>query len=145
MSIGNLHGLVRGAINSVNPDIAASWYVSTGNTIAAGGKSTPAYAAAIPMRVQIQAVRGSDLRKYDFLQGNGVYRAVYMFFNPDAINRVESKGGDLLTFKQYPTGAVRTWLISAVDEPWTSGNGNLSWSRVIVTLQLDPNNPVSQD
>lgn len=144
MSIGNLHGLVRNAINSVNPDIAAQWLVSTGTTPVAGGKRTPTYATAVPVRAQVQAVSGSDLRKYEFLQGNGVYRAMYMYANPDAINRVESKGGDLIVFAQYPTGANRTWLITKVDEPWTAQNGTLSWCRVIVTLQLDPNNPVSQ-
>lgn len=144
MSIGNLHGLVRGAINSVNPDIAGQWLVSTGTTIDDSGKSTPGYAAPVPSKFQVQGVRGSDLRKYDFLQGNGVYRAVYMFQNPDAINRLVQKGADLLTFPQYPRGPACTWLVSAVDEPWTSGNGGLAWTRVIVTLQLDPNNPRSQ-
>lgn len=144
MAIGNLHGLVRGAINSVNPDIAGQWLVSTGTIIDDAGASTPQYAAAVSVKCQVQAVKGSDLRKYDFLQAQGVYRAVYMFANPDAINRLESKGGDLLKFAQYPKGAAKTWLIRAVDEPWTSGNGNLAWSRVIVVLQLDPNNPVTQ-
>jgi hypothetical protein len=144
MTIGNLHSLVRGAINSVNPDIPAQWLVSTGNTIGSSGKSTPSYATAVSVQAQVQAVRGSDLQKYSFLQAQGVHRAVYMFANPDAINRVETKGGDLLVFGQYPNGSAKTWLVTAVDEPWTSGNGNLAWSRVIVTLQLDPNNPVSQ-
>ena len=144
MTIGNLHGLVRGAINSVNPDIAAQWFVSTGNTVAPGGKSIPTYAAAVQVKVQVQAVRGADLKKYEFLQSQGVYRAAYMFANPDAINRIEQKGGDLLTFPQYPNGPARTWLVTAVDEPWTAGNGNLAWCRVILTLQLDPYNPVSQ-
>lgn len=144
MSIGNLHGLVRGAINSVNPDIDGQWLISTGNAVSASGKSTPSYAAAVPVKLQVQAVSGSDLRKYAFLQGQGVFRAVYMYANPDAINRVESKGGDLLQFPQYPKGVNRTWLVSKVDEPWTAGNGGLSWCRVIVTLQLDPNNPQSQ-
>ena len=144
MTIGNLHGLVRGAINSVNPDISAQWYVSTGNTVATGGKATPTYATAVPVKVQVQAVRGGDLKKYEFLQSQGVYRAAYMFANPDAINRIEQKGGDLLTFPQYPNGPARTWLVMAVDEPWTAGNGNLAWCRVILALQLDPYNPVSQ-
>jgi hypothetical protein len=144
MSIGNLHGLVRGAINSVNPDIPIVLLVSTGNTIGPSGKSTPSYAAAQNMRGQVQAVRGSDLKKYSFLQANGIYRAVYLYGNPDAINRLASKGGDLLQFPQYPKGPVCTWLITVVDEPWTASNGGLAWSRVIATLQLDPNNPVSQ-
>lgn len=144
MTIGNLHGLVRGAINSVNPDITVGWQVSIGNTVGANGKSTPAWAASIPVKAQVQAVKGSDLRKYNFLQGQGVYRAVYMYLNPDAINRVEAKGGDLLTFAQYPGGTVRTWLVTVVDEPWTATTPGLAWSRVIVTLQLDPNNPQAQ-
>jgi hypothetical protein len=144
MSIGNLHGLARGAINSVNSDIAGHWLVSTGTIVAAGGKSGPTYAAPAPVMLQVQGAQGSDLRKYDFLQGNGVYRAVYMYSNPDAINRLVQKGADLLTFPQYPRGPVCTWLVSAIDEPWSAGNGGLAWTRLIVTLQLDPNNPVSQ-
>lgn len=144
MAIGNLHGLVRGAINSVNPDIAIVWLVSTGNTVDDAGKSTPSYAAPVNVKGQVQAVSGRDLRKYAFLQAQGVFRAVYMYANPDAINRVESKGGDLLKFQQYPKSVNRTWLVEKVDEPWTAGNGNLAWCRVIVSLQLDPNNPVAQ-
>jgi hypothetical protein len=144
MSIGNLHGLVRGAINSVNPDIKGNWLVSTGTTIDDAGASAPQYAAAVPVKCQVQAVRGGDLRKHSFLQDQGVYRVVYMYANPDAINRELQKGADLLTFPQYPKGPAVTWLVRAVDEPWTSGNGNLAWARVIVSLQLDPNNPVSQ-
>jgi hypothetical protein len=142
--IGNLHGLVRPAIGSVNPDISGNWLVSTGTTIDDAGASTPSYAAPANVGLQVQATRGSDLRKYEFLQGQGIYRAVYMFQNPDGINRLVQKNADLLTFPQYPTGPACTWLVSAVDEPWTAGNGGLSWTRLIVTLQLDPNNPVSQ-
>lgn len=143
MAIGNLHGLVRGAINSVNPDIRGQWLVSTGTIVDDAGGSTPQYATAVPVKLQVQAVRGGDLRKYEFLQAQGVYRAVYMYLNPDAINRELQKGADLLTFPQYPRGPAVTWLVSAVDEPWTAGNGTLAWARVIVTLQLDPNNPVT--
>jgi hypothetical protein len=141
MGIGNLHGLVRGAINTVNPDIPVQWYVSMGATTATGGKQTAAYAAPVTLNAQVQAVTGQDLRKYNFLQAQGVFRAVYMYGAPDAINRVESKGGDKLVFPQYPNGSPRTWLVTKVDEPWTAGNGGLAWCRVIVTLQLDPANP----
>lgn len=143
MAIGNLHGLVRGAINSINPDIMGLWLVSTGTIIDDAGGSTPQYATPAPVKLQVQAVKGSDLRKYDFLQAQGVYRAVYMYSSPDGINRELQKGADLLKFPQYPRGPAVTWLVSAVDEPWTAGNGSLAWARVIVTLQLDPNNPVT--
>lgn len=144
MAIGNLHGLVRKAINSVNPDIKGTWIVSTGTVIGPSGKSTPSYATPANVRLQVQAVSGGDIRKYSFLQAQGVFRSVHMFGNPDGINRLIQKGGDLLTFPQYPKGPACTWLVKEVPEPWTAGNGNFAWARVIVALQLDPNNPVSQ-
>lgn len=137
----NLHAIVRGAISTVNPDIIAPWIVSTGATTAAGGKQTPTYAAPINVGMQVQPVRGEDLRKYSFLQAQGIYRAVYMFGDAEGIVRVDAKGGDLLQFPIVPGGTVRTWLVSAVDETW-SGVGGGGWCRVIVTLQLDPANPV---
>ena len=131
----NLHGLVRGAITAVNPDLIIPWLVSTGSTTAAGGKQTPTYAAPVNVGAQVQAVTGQDLKKYNFLQAQGIYRAVYMYGNVQGINRVAAKGGDLLKFAEVPGGTVRTWLVRAVDETWPD------WCRVIVSLQLDPNNP----
>lgn len=141
MSIGNLHSLVRGAIGSVNPDILVDWLVSTGQTVALGGKSTPTYAAAVTVRGQVQSLKGQDLRKYAFLQAQGVYRAAYLFGDAQGINRVDAKGGDLILFPQNPGGTKRTWLVSAVDETWTHDGG---WCRVILTLQMDPKNPKTQ-
>ncbi len=136
----NLHAIVRGAITSVNPDIIAPWIRSTGNTVATGGKQTATYAAPVNVKMQVQPVKGSDLRKYSFLQAQGIYRAVYLYGDVEGIVRVDAKGGDLLQFALVPEGTVRTWLVSAVDESWEYvGSGG--WCRVIVTLQLDPNNP----
>lgn len=142
MSIGNLHNIVRGAINAVSPDQLIPWLVSTGSTVAAGGKATPTYAAPVTVGAQIQPVRGGDLRKYAFLQGQGIFRAVYLFGNVQGIVRVDAKGGDLLQFPIVPEDTnVRTWLVRAVDETWGFNGG---WCRVIVSQQLDPNNPQTQ-
>lgn len=138
MSIGNLHGLVRGAITSINPDIMAGYVASTGNTTAPGGKQTPSYAASTPVHIQSQPVSTGDIKRYGFLSGQGVFRAVYMYGVTSAIVRSMQLGGDLLTFKLAPRQPVRTWLVKVVDEEW-SPNGD--WCRVIVVQQLDPNNP----
>lgn len=139
MSIGNLHGLVRGAINSVNPDTAAQYLASTGNTVAPGGKQTPTYATAVPVRIQSQPVSTGDIKRYDFLSGNGVYRAVWMFGITQAIVRSMQLGGDLLQFMQGQGLASSTWLVKVVDEQWSPDGG---WCKVICVQQLDPFNPV---
>lgn len=131
----NLHGTVRGAINSVNQDIPIVYLQSTGATTAVGGKQTPTYATT-NIYGQVQPVSGADLRRYDFLQGQGVFKSVHCYGNIQGIVRSQGKGGDLLQFPQVPNAPIETWLIKAVPETWNPG-----WCRVIVVLQLDPKNP----
>lgn len=134
----NLHGLVRSMITTVNPDRTVQWLASTGNTVSDTGKQTPAYAGTAPLQGQIQPASTSMLKKYDYLQGQGIYRTVYFYGREQAINRVENKGGDLLQFPEVPGGTNRTWLIVQVPEQWPD------WCCVLCCLQLDPNNPVTQ-
>lgn len=132
----NLHGMVRGVITSSNSDIPITYLQSTGNSVSDTGKSTPAYAAAVTIMGQVQPVTGAQIRKYSFLQAQGTYKSVHLYGDIEAIQRVNNSGGDLLQFPIVPGGPVYTWLVSKVDETWGTG-----WCRVIVTLQLDPNNP----
>jgi hypothetical protein len=138
MSIGNLRGMANGATSSVNPNIKGQWQQSTGNTVALGGKQTATFAAAVPITLQVQPVTTGDIRRYVFLSGQGIFRSVYMFGNKDAIDRSRQLGGDLLLFPQRPGLAAQTWLIKEVAEVYNPDSG---WCRVIVVLQLDPNNP----
>jgi hypothetical protein len=139
----NLHGTVRGAIRSVNPDIPVSWLVSQAPTVNAAGKLSPSYAAPVSITAQVQPVKGSDLQKFNFLQGQGIFRVAYLFGNAQGIVRVDAKGGDLLKFPQSQAAGspVQTWLVRVVDETWTMDASAGGWCRVIVELQLDPNNP----
>lgn len=141
MSIGNLHALVRTQIPSVNPDTQVMWLQSTDNAVDDAGKSTPAYAAATTVGANIQPVSGSDIRKYEFLQSQGIFRTVYLFGNKQGLVRLQAKGGDLLQFAPVQGEAVCTWLVKQVPETW---DYNLGWCRVIVSMQLDPNNPQAQ-
>ena len=132
----NLHSVVRGAITTVVPDVSISYLQSIGSA-AVLGKRTPTYAAPVTIRGNVQPVSGGQMRKYEFLQGQGVYRSVHLYGDVEGIVRSMQKGGDLLKFADPVTGgAVATWLVTKVDETW-----NVGWCRVIVTLQLDPNNP----
>lgn len=132
----NLHGIARPAITSVNSDTPMPYYQSTGNTVDDAGVSTPTYAAPVTIMGQVQPVSGAQLRKYSFLQAQGTYKSVHLYGDIEAIVRSMQRGGDLLKFPQVPGNPVETWLVSKVDETWNTG-----WCRVIVTLQLDPNNP----
>lgn len=131
----NLHGIVRGAITAVNPDIAIMWLASTGPTVAAGGKMTPSYAAPAAITGQVQAASAETLQHADMLNSQDVVREAWLYGNKQGIVRVDAKGGDLLQFAQVPSGPVQTWLVRQVIETWPD------WCHVLVTLQLDPNNP----
>lgn len=131
----NLHGIVRGAITSVNSDIPIVWLASTGSS-AVAGKRTPTYAAPVTVPGQVQPVSGGQIRKYEFLQSQGIYRSIHFYGDIEAMVRSMQRGGDLVQFPQIPGAAVETWLVAKVDETWQTG-----WCRVIATLQLDPFNP----
>jgi hypothetical protein len=125
----NLHGLVRGAIQSINPDITAQYQASTGSAQGANFKQVPAYAAAVPVRIQAQPLKPSDLKLIEALGMAGVFRSVHMFGLNQGITRPNQKGGDYLTFPQFPGMAAQPWLTVQVMEQWPE------WCRVLVCLQ----------
>lgn len=131
----NLHGIVRGAITSVNPDRAVTWLASTGNTVATGGIQTPTYATGVTVFGQIQPAPTEMLRKFNYLQGQRIYRVVYFYGQKQIIDRGAQLGGDLLQFPEIPNGTSRTWLIAQVPEQWPD------WCCVLCCLQIDPSNP----
>lgn len=126
----NLHAIVRGAITSVNPDILAQFQVSTGNTQSASFKQVPSYAAAVPVKIQAQPLKASDLHLVEALGLAGIFRSVHMFGLNQGITRPNQKGGDYLTFPQFPGMAAQPWLTIQVMEQWPD------WCRVLVCLQL---------
>lgn len=129
----NLHAIVRGAINSVNPDIVGTWRKSTGATTAADGKRTPGFTDA-PVSLQVQAATGDDLEHTNFANQQGVYRKVYAFGDVEGVVRPDLKGGDLLLFAF--NGVVRNWLVVHVLETWQPDTAG--WCCVLAALQEDP-------
>lgn len=135
MTTLNLHGIVRGAINAVNSDIAITYLASLGNTVRAGGKQVPSFALPVLLSGQVQPIPQAKLEHYSFVNAQGIYRRVYVFGQQNAIDRIAQLGGDLLKFAEVPGGVQRTWLIEACEEQWPG------WCNLVVTLQLDPANP----
>lgn len=131
----NLHGIVRGAINSVNADRVALYLASTGNTVNADFSQTPSYAPGVPLRIQVQPLGRDELKHVERLNLQGVFRTVFMFGNTQGIVRVLAQGGDLLQFAPFQGQAVQNWKVVYVDGPWNVENGG--WCKVIVCLQTD--------
>lgn len=130
----NLHGIVRKAINTVNPDITGVWRESTGFTQNAVGRPIPAYTDHT-IQMQVQALTGKDLMHPAFVSQQGVKRSVYAFGNIQGVVRPDGTGGDLLVFPQDRGGVNRTWLVVAVLESWTPDSAG--WCKVGVVLQPD--------
>lgn len=121
----NLHATVRSAIQSVNADIPAQYLASQGYTPNAAGKQVPAYASAVPVIIQSQPPSSRDLKHAEFLNIQGSIRTVFLYSDPEAIVRVDAKGGDLLQFPQFVGDPVDNWLIVAVPEKWDVGQNGL--------------------
>jgi hypothetical protein len=130
----NLHGIVRAAINTVNPDILGTWRESIGSTTDAAGRVSPNYTDHADTLLQVQALSGRDLRHTNFLSMQGIKRAVYMFPTVQGVSAPQAKGGDLLQFPMVTDGPVLVWLVVVELEQW---NPNGTWCKVGVVLQDD--------
>lgn len=125
----NLHGIVRTAIKTVNPEIDATLLKNTGNTTANDGKRTPVYEKHSDVKIQVQGVSSHDLQHVDSLNIQGVLRKVYLLGNWAGAIRADQRGGDIMKFPQVPGADVQDWLVVAVTETWAD------WCAVIVCLQ----------
>lgn len=153
----NLHGIVRGAIQAVNPDTTAIWQQNIGYTIANDGAQVPVYNTVSGVPVQVQGVSSRELAHTNYLNIEAVYRRVYLFGSVNGVVRTEMMGGDLLTFNDYNLAAVqdssgrfvvdgegnyvrastaRVWKVMEVSERWPDMAG-FGWSSAIVCLQTD--------
>jgi len=127
----NLHGIVRPAINRVNPDIPATLLQSGGAyTTAADGKRTPLFNVSTGS-IQVQGVSGKDLEHLSSLNIQGVVRLVFLHGNWCGVVRADQKGGDILKFPEVPGGDVRDWKVVLNKETWPD------WSSVFVVLQSE--------
>lgn len=121
----NLHGIVSGAIGSVNPFIDAVVKRSSGYTTLPSGKRTPNYLADLNITVQKQALTGKDLKQLDGLNIQGVVEKVYVNGNFEGIFRALGKGGDLFIMNG------QTYLVLAVLERWPD------WCSVGLGMQVE--------
>lgn len=125
----NLHGIVRGAITSVNPDIPAVIAISTGYTVAdeGTGRQVPSYLPRQPIRAQVQPLTWRDIQQLDGMTLEGTRRKIYVYGRLDGLVRPQKKGGDLIYIQEGVNKG--TWLVAIVLEQWPD------WASVAATLQ----------
>jgi hypothetical protein len=119
----DLRSLANSVSDTVNPNISVTLKASTGYTIGSGLKQVPSYAAPVTGFAQVQALTAADLRHLDGLNIQGATKSIILRGPLNAIVRVNSQGGDVVTI------GTQTWLTVAVLEQWPL------WSRCAIQLQ----------
>src|SRR5690348_8927500 len=104
----DLHGIVSGAIGTVNPPVPATYYASQAPTTNADGSRSPGFAAGVAMSVQKQEISYKDLQHVDGLNLQGAFCTVYLRGQAFGVTRGAAKGGD-----KFVIGSD-TWLVVAV-------------------------------
>lgn len=120
----NLHAIVRGAIQVVNPDTPGDVYVSTGATTLRGIR-TPTFALLPAERLQVQAMGHEDLYHLNGLEYAGGMYKLYAYGNFAGIVRPDGKGGDLVRL------GTEWWAIQHVLEWWPG------WCSFAITRQYN--------
>ena len=121
----NLHGIVRSAITTVNPDISATLYTYSGETIGAGRKQVPSYNDAVAVKLQLQPLSKGDMAHVDGLNMEGLFKSIHINGNYYSVNRALKKGNDKFVIDG------ETWLVIEPIELWPD------WCRLLVCLQTD--------
>lgn len=125
----NMHGIVRGAIQQINVDIAGTVYVSTGKTNVRG-ILTPTF-APVSALLQVQAQKHDPMRHQNGLEYSNSYLTIYAYGNFSDIERPDNSGGDVVSFQRTTDSGVQWYYISQVLEWWPG------WCCFEVTRQLN--------
>lgn len=120
----NLHSIVGGTINTVNPRVRVQLQRSSGYTTDATGRQVPTYDPPVVAYAQIQSLTFTDIQQVSGLNLQGNRRAMYLDGAWEGLERSARKGGDLIT---GPDGKV--WLVAMVLERWHH------WVKVAVIEQ----------
>jgi hypothetical protein len=131
----NLNAIANGIVTSVNPNAAATLFISTGNTVDSNYVQQPAY-DQVAVSAQVQPLTSGDIRQLDALNIQGAQKAIYINGAALGISRIKQRGGDLVVFADGVMPEGNTWLVLASLEQWAT-----TWCKVAVSLQDDIPDP----
>ena len=135
----NLHDLVRGAINIVNPDEDV-WLIQNIGQTNVKGRITASYAEPEKVRAQVQTLSGDDLTVVNDTQRTERDRKFYLYAEtktgnaPSGIIRPLGKSGD---FMRRADGTW--WKVYNVSEDYITDG----WVLVLASQQVEVPKAVS--
>lgn len=128
----NLHAIVRGAINAVNPDEIVTLYRAAGQ-VNVDGLVTPKYEAGEIVAAQWQPNDEKALEHAEKL--NAIKDSEQIFLYSDTVNPVAglrrlpiTRSGDMIE------RGAQWYLVTCILEDWS----RVGWINVEVTLQTKP-------
>lgn len=125
----NLHNVVRGAINSINPDQSVILKINTGTIHKPGGIQEPSF-DEITAIAQVQPVKSSEIQFIANYQSGAKYKNFYFNGNVNGINRRKLTGGDIIIWNGFE------WYVDAEEEDWDT----VGWTKVRAIQQLPVQN-----
>ena len=124
----NLNAVAGPIVAAVNPLTPATVRYSLGSTTNPDGTQTAKYQQPpTPVSAQVQPMSFRDLQQTEHLNLQGTRVSIYLNGELDGIERVNRKGGDLITIASGRHRGV--YLVAQVLEQWDD------WVKVAATLQ----------
>lgn len=124
----NLHEIVSGAINSINPFQTITITPRSSYTVNDYGEAIPTEGASYQIQAQIQPITSEDIKFINNYNESTVYKAFWVSANAFGLNRPMAKGGDKVEWNG------KTFYVTSMPEDWYETVG---WSHFIGALQLN--------
>lgn len=133
----NLHAIVRGAINAINPDEDVTLYRASGQKNVAG-KVTATYLPPVTVKAQIQSENDEALYHSNNAGQNDITKRFYLYADsvagrPAGIIRPQARSGDII--QRVLDGTW--WKVIAVIDDFSA----VGWTSVRAALQTVAPNP----
>jgi hypothetical protein len=125
----NLHEIVSGAINSINPFQTITITPRSSYTVNEYGEATPNEGASYQIQAQIQPLTSEDIKFINQYNESTVYKAFWVSANTFGLNRPMARGGDKVVW------GSQIYYVTSMPEDWYETSG---WSHFIGALQLTP-------
>ncbi|AOR78512.1 hypothetical protein BES08_05865 [Novosphingobium resinovorum] len=119
----------------MNPNVEGAAQVSTGYITSPAGKREPAFADAVPITIQMQALTKPEIEHLDALNIQGTETSAFANMQLSGVDAVKNKGADVITIGTDLTIPAdlrgSKWLVTAVLEGWVTAG----WCKVGLTRQ----------
>lgn len=124
----NLHEIVKGAINSVNPFQTITITPRSSYTVNDYGEAVATEGTSYTIQAQIQPLTSEDIKFINNYNESTIYKAFWVSANTFGLNRPMARGGDKVVWGD------KVFYVTSMPEDWYETCG---WSHFIGALQLN--------